>query len=107
MNNDKDFVAIFSNGSDMRIVDGKVMGRSDFEGRIEDELKLQYVSREQVKFYLENGNLQIEELPSSKNGTWLISGGKVEKLEKGKRYKVNPGDEINFSKSVTVKIEEQ
>ncbi len=102
---DSKFKIVFSNGNEVPLTESRNFGRSDFEGRVEDELKLQYVSRDQIRIYLENGHIQIEELETSKNGTWLISGGNVTKLEKGKKYDVKEGDEVNFSMSVTIKVE--
>ncbi len=95
---------VFSTGAELPIAETRNLGRADFEKNVEDELKLQYISREQIRIYVEDDGVEIQELETSKNGTWLISGGKVTKLEKGNRYKVNDGDEINFSKSVTLKV---
>lgn len=95
---------IFSNKTELPISETRTIGRADFEGKVEDELKLYYISREQIKIYVDGKGAEIEELETSKNGTWLISGGRVTKLEKGKRYRLNEGDEINFSMSVTVKV---
>ncbi|MGP6220378.1 hypothetical protein [Caldiplasma sukawensis] len=82
----------------------QIIGRDFFRKFYSNVPELNFISREQIIISYEDGKYFVEEVPNAKNGSWIITGKKVLKLEPGKKTEIPSECDINVARYFVLKL---
>lgn len=82
----------------------QIIGREFFRKFYSNIAELNFISREQIIISYEDGKYFAEEVKNAKNGSWIINGKNVLKLEPGKKTEIPSECELNVARYFVLKI---